>query len=80
MEKAIIFEAWEYSNDREKVVLLEDYEKLWGYKEQLESKLKSMVSSSDAIIPCPHCEGEKVTILEAVSECFCEDCEKKFEA
>lgn len=40
-EKAIVYEAWECSDDREKLVMSDDYETLWEYKEHLESKLKN---------------------------------------
>jgi hypothetical protein len=35
---------------------------------------------SDAMLLCPFCESENVTIIESVSECICDDCSKEFEA
>lgn len=35
---------------------------------------------ADVVLSCPFCESEDVTIIESVSECQCERCNKPFEA
>ena len=60
MEKIVIEEmpreVHEFSDDKEEVVLYDEYKKLWEYKEHLEVKLKSMVSSSN-VSECYNCKG-----------------------
>lgn len=52
--------------------------------DRIEELADELVSSSnvipDVVLSCPFCESENTTIIEAVSDCVCEECGKDFEA
>ena len=62
------------------VMKLNDETSLYALMDEYAGWKSKKCNIPDVMLLCPFCESTNTTVIEAVSDCVCDDCGKDFEA